>query len=97
MNQASCWKIFYPRVLQYVEDRAIFFAHNDTDEIQRVLSMEMDIIGQYFWETELTLNFKKWKTESMLFGIAKGLNSHGRDLNIHYKAFFILEYLGNTG
>ena len=38
----------------------------------------------------MTLNLKKEKTESMVFGGWKRLNSHCGDLNIEYKMFLYL-------
>lgn len=38
----------------------------------------------------MILNLKKGKTESMVFGGSKRLNSHCGDLNIEYKMFLYL-------
>ena len=55
----------------------------------------MKIIGSYCSENELVLNFKKGKTESMLFGTAKRLSQNGRELKIYYNGTiisFVKEY-----
>ena len=46
-------------------------------------------------DTEFQKIFNFPKTESMLFGTAKGLSLHGKHLNIQYKNVLTFENLGN--
>ena len=87
-------------VIKYADDTVLYFAENNADVIERVLNMEMEVIGKYCSKNELLLNLKKGKTEAMLFGTAKRLKQHDRDLNISYNGTsisFVKEYvyLGN--
>ena len=88
------------RVIKYADDTVVYYADNDIEKIEKVLNMEMELIGEYCSNNELLLNLKKGKTEAMLFGTAKRLKQHGRDLNISYNGTsvsFVKEYvyLGN--
>jgi hypothetical protein len=65
------------KVIKYADDTVIYYA-NDVDVIENVLNSETKIIGLYCSENELVLNFKKGKTESMLFRMAKKLSQNGR-------------------
>ena len=65
------------KVIKYADDTVIYYA-NDVDVIENVLNSETKIIGSYCSENELVLNFKKGKTESMLFRMAKKLSQNGR-------------------
>ena len=67
----------------------------------KVLNSEMESIGTYCRENELLLNLKKGKTEAMLFGTAKRVKQHVRELKISYNGTsisFVSEYvyLGNV-
>ena len=56
----------------------------------------MESVGTYCRENELMLNLKKGKTEAMLFGTAKRIKQHRRELNISYNGTsisFVSEYV----
>lgn len=71
-------------VIKYADDTVIYYANKDIDVIENVLNSEMESVGTYCRENELVLNLKKGKTEAMLFGTAKRVKQHGRELKISY-------------
>ena len=71
-------------VIKYADDTVIYYANKDIDVIEKVLNLEMEIVGTYCRENELVLNLKKGKTEAMLFGTAKRVKQHGKELKISY-------------
>ena len=88
-------------VIKYADDTVIYYANKDIDVIEKVLNSEMESVGTYCRENELVLNLKKGKTEAMLFGTAKRVKQHGRELKISYNGTsisFVSEYvyLGNV-
>ena len=88
-------------VIKYADDTVIYYANKDIDVIEKVLNSEMVSVGTYCRENELVLNLKKGKTEAMLFGTAKRVKQHGRELKISYNGTsisFVSEYvyLGNV-
>ena len=63
--------------------------------------MEFENIFKYIDGSELILNLKKGKTESMLFGTTKKLSKQSESLQIKYNNYIInnaneYNYLGNT-
>ena len=88
-------------VIQYADDTVIYFASSDVDIIEKTLNFEMKAISEYCFVNELLLNLKKGKTECTLFGTAKRLRIHGKELKVFYNSFpisFVKEYiyLGNV-
>ena len=89
------------KCIQYADDTVVYVAHNNVDEIERILNEEFDRLHSYFRENELVLNLKRGKTESMLFGTAKRLATQPKDtitiridgLPVHHVASYT--YLGN--
>ena len=88
-------------VIKYADDTVIYYGNKDIDVIEKVLNSEMECVGTYCRENELVLNLKKGKTEAMLFGTAKRVKQHSRELKISYNGTsisFVSEYvyLGNV-
>ena len=61
-------------VIKYADDTVLYYANKDIDVIEKVLNSEMESVRDCR-ENELVLNLKKGKTEAMLFGTAKRVNS----------------------
>ena len=63
------------------DDTVIYTAHWGIKVIKNTLSANMTVIKDWLDKNRLIINLKKGKTESMLFGSAKRLCSHG-DLKV---------------
>ena len=68
-------------VQMYADDTVIYTSHRDIKVIENTLSANMTVIKNWLDKNRLIINLKKGKTESMLFGTAKRLGSHG-DLKV---------------
>ena len=69
--------------------------------IEDCLTAEVKNISKYLEDSELVINLKKGKTESMLLGTAKRLSSVQKPFEVHYRESVIhqtlqYKYLGNT-
>jgi hypothetical protein len=88
------------KVVMYADDTVIYFANKEVPTIEECLNSEFIKLSKYFNDSELIVNFKKGKTESMLFGTTKKLSKIARNLEIKYRGNVInntsrYEYLGN--
>ena len=84
----------------YEDDTVICYAHEEKETIEECLSQDCRQISKYLDETELIINLKKGKTESMLFGTARKLNKISEPFIVNYRDSIInetscYEYLGN--
>lgn len=92
--------ITHSNVIMYADDTVIYFAHKDKAIIEECLNSDFVAISKYLEESELVINLKKGKTESMLFGTSIKLNRISEPLKIKYRESTInntnsYEYLGN--
>jgi len=77
----------------------IYTSSKDIVTIQRNLNEDINSLCRWFKENKLIVNFKKGKTEAMLFGTAKRINLQGNELNIPVNGasinnMFVSKYLG---
>ena len=72
----------------YADDNVIYTAHRDIKVIENTLSANMTVIKDWLDKNRLIIKLKKGKTESMLFGTAKRLCSHG-DLKVSLQGHMI--------
>ena len=82
------------------DDTVVYYAVSDINIIERKMNEDFKYIAQYFDDSELVINLKKGKTESMLLGTAEILLTVN-NFNIFYRFNIINEvnsymYLGNT-
>ena len=94
-------KIQHANVITYADDTVVYYSNADVNTIDDALNLEMENIGEYCRENELSLNLEKGKTKAMLFGTSKRISKNGRDLKIQHQnteISFVKEYvyLGNT-
>ena len=90
----------FSRVIMYADDTVVYFAHKDKAIIEDCLNEDFKNISKYLEESELIINLKEGKTESMLFATSKKLSKIDSPLNIKYREVTInntnsYEYLGN--
>ena len=52
--------------------------------IEKVLNEEMSYFSRYIYQNELILNFKKGRTEAMVFGTTKRLSMRSKYISIKY-------------
>ena len=64
-------------IQMYADGTVIYKFHRDIKVIENTLSADMIVIKNWLDKNRLVINLKKGKTESMLFGTAKRLCSHG--------------------
>ena len=86
-------------VLNYADDTVLYLAGKHRQSIQDKLNEDMSCIANWLEENELIINFKKGKTESLLFGTAKRRAKDCGPFKILYRGVAILEtttykYLG---
>ena len=55
------------RIITYVDDPVIFTSSSNFDDIERNLNNDITNLSTWFHWNELTIDFKKEKTESMIF------------------------------
>ena len=89
------------KVIMYADDTVVYHASDKIEKIESVLNSEFKNIFDYINDSELILNLKKGKTETMLFGTAKKLSNLPHPLQIKYNSYTInttteYNYLGNT-
>ena len=65
----------------YADETVIYTTHRDIKVIENTLSANITVIKDWLDKNRLIINLKKGKTESMIFGTAKRLCSHG-DLKV---------------
>ena len=75
-------------VQMYADDNVIYTSHRDIKVIENTLSANMTVIKNWLDKNRLIINLQKGKTESMLFGTAKRLCSHG-DLKVSLQGHLI--------
>jgi len=90
----------FSRVIMYADDTVIYFAYKEKAVIEECLNHDFATISQYLIDSELIINLKKGKTESMLFATLKKLSKIDEPLKIRYHDISInstnsYEYLGN--
>ena len=78
----------------------IYLADKDVTEIAKLLNEDLEAISGYFYESELLMNLKKGKTESMLFGTSQRLSKLDTTLQLYYRGEKVYntdtyKYLGN--
>ena len=96
-----CDFINHSSVIQYADDTVIYFGAKTTSEIETALNGDLSEIVKYCEENELLLNFKKGKTEVMLFGTAQRMARYGDTVTIKHNNTIVNSvtqycYLGNT-
>jgi len=90
----------FAKVIMYADDTVVYFAHKDKSVIEDCLNRDFVNISKYLEESELVINLKKGKTETMLFSTSKKLNAIKEPLKIKYRHTVInntdtYDYLGN--
>ena len=60
-------------VLMYADDTVIFCSHKNINTIKEKLELDFNSLGDWLYENELIVNYKKDKTEVMFFGTQKRL------------------------
>ena len=81
----------FSKVIMYADDTVIYYAHEEKETIEECLSQDCQQISKYLDETELIINLKKGKTESMLFGTARKLNKISEPFIVNYRDSIINE------
>ena len=56
------------KILMYADDTVLFCSHKDINTVQRCLEDDFRLLSQWLKDNELIVNFKKGKTEVMVFG-----------------------------
>ena len=84
----------------YADETVLYVSHESKEKIENDLNQDMQNLLSWFRENELVINFKKGKTETMLFGTTKRLKTAG-EIEVWYnnqRINFIetYKYLGNT-
>lgn len=87
--------------IMYADDMVIYYADKDVKTIEKCLNNELMDIANYLDDSELIINLKKGKTESMLLGTAKRLAKIEKDLKVSFRDTVIngtnsYVYLGNV-
>ena len=88
------------KIIKFADDTVVYYAHESSLEIEKVLNDELKQILKYFNDNDLVLNTNKGKTEVMLFGTQRRLSKHS-DLDL-YLGFSKInntntyKYLGTT-
>lgn len=90
----------HSNVTMYADDTVVYVNGKEKTEIDKLLNEELERIARYFDDNELFINLKKGKTEAMLFGTAKRLQTTNKELEISFKGQRInnvseYKYLGN--
>lgn len=84
----------------YADDTVIYYSDNDIYAIENVLNSEFERVLCYMNDSELIMNLKIGKTESMLFGTSKKLSKVPKEFEVKYNNYTInvtdeYSYLGN--
>ena len=85
----------------YADDTVMYFADKDKTILEERLNQDLANVSKYLDDSELVVNLKKGKTESMLFATSKKLNKINEPLKVKYRDTVInntdtYDYLGNT-
>ena len=56
------------KILMYADDTVLFCSHKDINTVQQCLEDDFRLLSQWLKDNELIVNFKKGKTEVMVFG-----------------------------
>ena len=88
------------KVVIYADDTVFYFPSSSLNEIEDKLNADLINLSNYFRENELLINLKKGKTESLLFGTSKRLNSTYGNFEVRFDNNLInnvkqYKYLGN--
>jgi hypothetical protein len=88
-------------VVMYADDTVVYINGKEKEEIEKLLEEDLEGIAKYFDDNELIINMKKGKTEAMILGTAKRLQTTtNKELDIYFKGQKInnvteYKYLGN--
>ena len=69
--------IEHASVIMYTDEKVLHVSHESKEKIENKLNQDMQNQLFYFPKNELVINFKKGKTETMLFGTTKRLKAAG--------------------
>ncbi|XP_057298351.1 uncharacterized protein LOC130629229 [Hydractinia symbiolongicarpus] len=72
------------RTIQFADDTVVYIAGRNVNYIEDILNSELKNIEQYLIDNDLVINLKRGKTEAMLFGTGKKLNSVSHKLKLFY-------------
>lgn len=75
----------HSQIIKYADDTVIYVSDKSLVEIERKLSIDMTSIEKWCNDNDLILNFKKGKTEAMLFGSKQMLAKCKDGLNITFQ------------
>ena len=67
------------KVIMYADDTVIFHSHKDVKVIEENLNLDFNSLCDWLYQNELIVNFKKGKTELMIFGTQKKLCKLGEN------------------
>ena len=65
-NTDNCLR--HPSIIKYADDTVIYVSGNDSESIQKKLNADILEVHNWLTDNDLSLNFKKGKTETMIFG-----------------------------
>ena len=88
------------KILLYADDTVVYFSHKNVSDLENILNEEVNKVAKWMSNNHLTLNLKKGKTESLLFGTAKRLSKESSPrINIKINGEFVnhtlqYKYLG---
>ena len=88
------------KILLYADDTVVYFSHKNVSDLENILNEEVNKVAKWMSNNHLTLNLKKGKTESLLFGTAKSLSKESSPrINIKINGEFVnhtlqYKYLG---
>jgi hypothetical protein len=90
----------HSKVVMYADDTVIYVNGKEKENIENLLNQDLKNIAEYFDNNELIINLKKGKTEAMILGTAKRLQTTNKELDLSYKGQKInnvseYKYLGN--
>lgn len=63
------------KILMYADDTVIYTSHANLDTVVAELNKDLDNLSNWFYMNNLIVNFKKGKTEYMIFGTARKLKN----------------------
>ena len=72
-------KPFKSEVLMFADDTVVFYVGKSAEETESVLNTELENVFRCCIKNDLIVNLRKGKTEALLFGTRRGLNTlHGK-------------------
>jgi len=74
----------HSKVIKFSDDTVIYVADPSFEIVEKKLNEDLEALSKFFDENELIINFKKNKTESVLFGFSKKFKSCPGELDIRY-------------